>query len=470
MSKMRRRRNRLVCLLLFIAAGAYGQDSTLVLNKDEFINLVKAYHPVVKQANLLVQRAGAELQQARGNFDPQLNTTLDRKSFDGKLYYSYFKPQLEVPTWYGIDLKAGLEEIVGERVTSEATLGKTSFVGVKLTAANVIFDKRRAVLTAARAFVRQSEADREVIVNDLLNDALGAYWNWVREYQAWQIMEEVVKVNEERLSFVRLDYEQGARPAIDTTEVLAQLQTFYFQQNNAWLSFLNAGLELSNYLWLDNNNPLGWNDRIRPAGVERPAMYLVPPVESLLDATRNDHPKLKSIGYKIDILETDRRLKAISLFPKLTVNANLLSKGYDVPSEIKTPLLENNYKAGVDLSVPLFLREARGAYRAARLKTSEARLTQDQTLLTLENKVKSYYNEVVITGQQVELYEQAYSNYVRLLNGERLRFNNGESTVFLLNARETKVLEAAQKLQELKVKWHKSFVGLLWAAGQLSAP
>lgn len=463
------KRNRLICLLLFFVSGVHAQDSSFVLTEDEFVGLVRKYHPVVKQADIQVARAGAELQMARGSFDPSINAGLDRKSFDGKLYYSYFNPQVNIPTWYGVDIKAGVEEVIGNRVSPEATLGQTSYVGVKLTAANIIFDKRRAVLTAARSFVKQTEAERALTVNDLINDALSAYWNWVREYQSWQIMSAVVKVNEERLQFVRLEYEQGARPAIDTTEVLAQLQNFYYQHDNAWMSFLNAGLELSNYLWLDNNQPLVWSEQIRPAAIEMAHMQQLPAIEELLAMTRSNHPKLRSVGYKIDILETDRRLKAISIFPKLSINANLLGKGYGVPDEVKTPLLQNNYKAGVDLSVPLFLREARGAYRSATLKLNDARLTQDQVLLQLENKVKSYYNDVVRTGRQVEIYEQAYNNYLRLLSGERLRFETGESSLFLLNSRETKVLEAAQKLQELKVKWNKSYVGLLWATGQLSS-
>ena len=71
-------------------------------------------------------------------------------------------------------------------------------------------------------------------------------------------------------------------------------------------------------------------------------------------------------------------------------------------------------------------------------------------------------------GNQIAIYEQALSNYNRLFQGEKIRFEAGESTLFILNARENKVLEARQKLYELKTKWHKSYAGLLWAAGTLS--
>jgi hypothetical protein len=43
----------------------------------------------------------------------------------------------------------------------------------------------------------------------------------------------------------------------------------------------------------------------------------------------------------------------------------------------------------------------------------------------------------------------------------------GESSLFLLNTRENKVLESMQKLAELKTKFFKSYRAVAWASGQL---
>ncbi len=443
-------------------------DTTFALSKDEFLGIVKTYHPVVKQAALQVNRAEADVQAARGSFDPSVDAGLDRKTFDGKLYYSYFNPQVTIPTWYGIDIKAGLEEVIGERVTSEATLGKTSYLGVKIPANNLLFDRRRAVLRQAQSFVELSEAERRLTINDLLYDALAAYWNWVREYYNYTVISEAVRVNEERLKFVHIEYEQGARPAIDTTEVSAQLQNFYLQQSDALLAFRNAGFELSNYLWLDNNTPMDWRADILPADMEVFKDNSIPQLEELVSDAGINHPKILSLGFKTDVLETERRLKAQYLLPKLSVSANLLNKGYDAPERVTMPFLENNHKLGVDLSVPLLFREARGNYRAANIKLQEISLERERTVLQIENKIKSYYNEVLQLGTQIIIYEQALNNYQKLFRGEQIKFETGESTLFLLNSRENKMLEATQKLYELRTKWHKSYAALLWAAGRLS--
>jgi len=68
---------------------------------------------------------------------------------------------------------------------------------------------------------------------------------------------------------------------------------------------------------------------------------------------------------------------------------------------------------------------------------------------------------------QVALQEKTYKNYQILQRGEETRFQAGESSLFLINARENKALEALQKLQELKAKYFKAENNLLWAAGIL---
>lgn len=464
---MNRRKLSLLLLLLWTMGRAFASDSTMILSKDGFLGIVRSYHPVLKMAGFQVRRAAAEVQQARGNFDPKLSATLDQKTFDGKQYYSYFNPTLSIPTWYGINVKAALEENIGNRLNPETTQGKTSYLGLEVPANGLVFDARRAALRQAQSMQQLSESERRLITNELLYDALAAYWNWVRDYEQYKIISAAVSVNEQRLQFVRTEFVQGNRPAIDTTETLAQLQNFYLLQNNARLAFQNSGLALSNYLWLDNNRPFPWDERIRPDTSALMYQPEIPRLDSILTDPLLQHPKLKALEYKSDFLRTERRLKAQYLIPKLSVNAGLLGPGYAVPDEINRPLAGKNYKIGIDFSVPLLMRQARGAYRSASFKILELEQLQAQTELEIRNKIKSYYNEVLALQQQISIHSDAVQNYRKLFQGERLRFEVGESTLFLLNSRENKVLEGMQKLNELNAKWQKSYAALYAAAGLL---
>ncbi|MGN6476997.1 MAG: TolC family protein [Flavipsychrobacter sp.] len=465
--KMKAVRNRWIFILylLVLVHDAIGAEKKY-LSKDELISIIRQYHPVVKQAGFTVQRAKAQLLQSRGNFDPALMGEVARKSLDGKVYYNYFNPQITIPTWYGIDIKAGIEDVSGNRVSPEATIGQTSYVGIKLSTNNLLFDTRRAALAQAKLFCSQTESEKQLVVNNVIFDALAAYWNWVREYQNYNIITNAIQVNEERLQFVRIEFEQGARPAIDTTETLSQLQTFYVQQQAALLAYLNAGIELSGFMWLDGNYPYKWDDNIVPDSSDWHTEYEVPALSKLLEAV-NNHPKLAAVNYKIGSLKIDQKLKSQYFIPKLSVNANMLSKGYYEQFPITGTQLENNHKIGISLNLPLLYRDAIGGYKASKLKVLEMQAEQSNLAVQLEIKVKMYYNEALSLKNQIETYTKAFENFQRLFHGEKFRFDNGESSLFILNSRENKVLEASQKLVDLKTKWHKSYAALLWASGQL---
>ena len=153
--------------------------------------------------------------------------------------------------------------------------------------------------------------------------------------------------------------------------------------------------------------------------------------------------------------------------PVINFRYNQLGKGYNVLKTASGPLFENNFQYGLSLGIPLRLSQGRGEYRKAKLKITETQLQQSQKQLQIENKVKSYYNELVTLKLQIVLQEKAYKNYYALQRGEEIRFLAGESSLFLINARENKTLEALQKLQELKAKFFKTENLLQWSAGNL---
>jgi hypothetical protein len=454
---------------LLMSVICYSQDSVRVLSKDAFIKIVKTYHPVIQQAEISIKRAESVMQQSRGAFDPVISTTIDKKTFDGKEYYNYFNPRISIPTWYGIDIKAGTEEITGKYVNPQATLGQNSYLGLKVSTNELLFDKRRATLRQSRLLEKMSAVDRDLTVNNVLYEAISCYWNWVKEYQNYIIIKNTVKVNEKRLQFIRTEYEQGIRQAIDTTETLAQLQGFYTLEQAAFAAYLNAGLELSNYLWKEDNQPVYWEESILPDTANMQHMVLHMQIPPLTEFTADiyKHPKLSIIEYKLEELSIEKRLKAQYLIPKVSVDATLLKKKYALPDELSATYLNSNNKFTIDISVPIFMREARGSYKATKLKIVEKTLEQSHQALQIENKVKAYYNEVVALHKQVDYYHQAFINYQKLYQGEQLKMDVGESSLFLLNSRENKLLETHQKLIELTTKWHKTYAGLIWATGKL---
>ena len=87
--------------------------------------------------------------------------------------------------------------------------------------------------------------------------------------------------------------------------------------------------------------------------------------------------------------------------------------------------------------------------------------------MQIELKVKSYFNELENLKKQIELQTKNYANYQQLVNAEEIRFANGESSLFVINSRQNKALEALEKLIEIKTKYYKTVAALQWSAGNL---
>lgn len=447
-------------------------DSLLTLSAKGMMEIVKQYHPVAKQADIFIEKAKADVTIARGMFDPVLANEIAEKTFDGTNYYYYNRPELLIPTWFGVEVTAGLEYLSGNRTDPEETTGRTSYLGISVPLAkNLLMDKRRAALQTAKIFREASAIEKRNILNNLLLDAVKTYWTWVKEYQIYKIIADAVVVNEKRLELVKTAYRLGDRPAIDTAEALVQLQSFELQKSQYWLNFQNTTLELSVFLWTADTEPYNLSSNIFPAedlqklNIENAAL---PALNNLVNAAIKNHPELIMYGFKINALGVEKKLKFQELLPTLNFKYNQLGKGYDILKTATTgPLFQNNFQYGLSLVIPLRLSQGRGEYHKAKLKITEAQLQQAQKQQLIENKVRSYFNELAALKNQVALQGKAYKNYQLLQRGEEIRFMAGESSLFLINARENKTLEALQKLQELKATYFKTENALLWAAGML---
>lgn len=458
-----------VFALSFSVNAQHSKEKTLSLL--QLIELVRNYHPIARQADLSIEKAKADITIARAGFDPYFYNSSSQKTFDGTDYYYYNRSQVTIPTWFGVEISGGREYLSGSRTNNEETSGETSYFGIAVPLAkNLLMDKRRAALKTAKVFREASVIEKNNILNNLMLEAMNLFWEWTGNYQAYNILTDAVKVNEQRLQLVRIAYRQGDRPAIDTTEALAQLQSFQILQSQAKIAFQNTALELSTYLWMSDNTPFTLPEEVIPDEESRllnTVKLIIPELNQLLDAARRNHPELLQYNYKLDALGIEKKLKLQELLPSVNFRYNQLGKGYDILKTATGPLFENNYQYGLSIGIPLRLSQGRGEYRKARLKITETRLQQNLKQLQIENKLKSYFNELTTLTLQIGLQQKAYLNYLTLQRGEETRFQNGESSLFLVNSRENKTLEALQKLTELKAKYFRTVNYLNWAAGLL---
>ena len=152
--------------------------------------------------------------------------------------------------------------------------------------------------------------------------------------------------------------------------------------------------------------------------------------------------------------------------PQLDVQYNILQApvGDEPDGMVVNP---NNYKLGVNFSFPIFLRKERAGLQQTKIKQEMLVQKQDQKLLELENKRSQYLQQFQIYGEQRQLYRRMTSQYEALLEAERRKFDAGESSIFVLNSRELKLIDAREKLLKAENLVMKSRLGLLWSEGRL---
>jgi outer membrane protein TolC len=438
-----------------------------VLSPEKFIEQVRSFHPIAKQANIKVEKANAALLSARGQFDPTIEMDASRKTFDGKNYYFYTNPEFKIPTRIGgMDIKAGVEDNGGLFLNNQITRGQSSYLGLEMPLLKgLLIDQRRASLQQASLFTQQSEQDRLKMQNDLLFDAYNAYWQWAGSYQLFSIYRQFLQVSLDRFRLVKLAYANGDRALIDTIEALTQVQQFQLLQTDAKVKLVNAQLEMANFLWNENDAAYLLNEKFVPDTVQFQMYMTVEDPEQLINRANEENPSLRSLNFELAALEVERKLKYQSLLPSLNIKANLLNQGYNVMKDFGGALLQNNYVWGVQFKIPIFLREGQGSYRQAKLKIAETNYELNAKQWSTANKIRSYYAESILLKEQIAAAQQAFNGYTALLKAESLRFQNGESSLFLLNTRENKVIETAEKLIQLRAKYLKASYGISWAAG-----
>lgn len=464
------KRNRILPLLLgsVISTCVIAQPAKNILSPDAVMDMVRNHHPVAKQAALLKDRAAAELQSARGGFDPVFDYEASRKTVDGKNYYFYNNPEIQLPTAAAVTIKAGTENNGGDLLSTENTKGRSGYIGLELPLGNgLLIDKRRAALQQARILQNLNEQERRNILNNLLLDAGISYWQWAGAYRQYRIWNSFVENAEKRLRLVRNGFVNGDRSVMDTVESFTQLQQYRLQQTEALQQLNNAAIELSFFLWKPDNTALQIGNEMVPDTAMLVVNPVLPSLDELISLSLQQHPQLRSAGYKVNSVETDQRLKFQSLLPYVNLKANILNKDYAFANSWDAAYLQNNYKWGIGVNMPLFLRQGRGEYKKAQIKVKESKLELMTKQLQTENKVRLYHNELMQLRLQVTLAGEMMQNYRQLLSNEELKFSQGESSLFLVNSRETKLLEMMQKQVALQVKSVTAQYKLNWAAGLL---
>lgn len=443
-------------------------DTSFKLNFNKFMIMVKQNHPIIKQAQLLLKTADASTLAAYGNFDPKVFYDLDNKTFNAKNYYQISNGGFKIPTWFGLEIKGGIENNNGVYLNPERTTPYNGLIYTQLSlplVQGLVIDERRATLKQAKIFKEQSVFDQINILNDILYKAGKTYWDWYFSYLNVQIYQNAITLSETRFDAVKQTLILGDKSAIDSVEALIQLQDRRLNLQQALLDYNSKSLFLSNYIWLDENTPLEITDKTTPEEnyFTNETSKTVEFKISKLDSFIYIHPNLKVYEFKLKQLDVEKRFKQEKLKPNVLINYSPLSSVSNLNYN------SNNYKWGVSFGYSLFLRKERADLQITKIKIQNVAYENLNKRNELTNKIKATVYEFKSYQNQVEIYTKNVKNYEKLWESERRLFDSGESSLFMINSRETSYINAQLKLNELLNKNQQSILGIDFILGILQS-
>ena len=447
-------------------------DTISAFSIESFYATILEAHPIVKQTRLLSEFAKQEIRLARGAFDPKIETRLSTKEFNDKEYYNKWIASFTVPTWFPLDPKIGIERNSGsfidpENAVPDSDNNKQIFTGLSLPVGRGLFaDERRAALKQAKLFTQMAEAEQIKLINKILLDAAKDYWQWYYSFYNYRLLSQNTVIATEIFRRVKLDASLGEASAIDTVQAKITLQLRLVERQESYLEFLNAGIKISNYLWDAQGNPLRLSPNVAPLLVRNDGLILETQTLQYLTAlAKENHPELVKLTVKLGQLEVDRKLAVEYLKPRLDLSYNFLNQPIGPNGEFHSFTFQNNYKLGLDFSMPILIRKERSKLEQTKIKIRSTGYERTQTEREIINQINSVYNQIVNTSIILDQQNAIAHNYERLLKAELLNLENGESDLFKINVQQEKLIQSQSKVLKLKAEYEKLKATLYWAAG-----
>ena len=415
-----------------------------VLTLEALLESVNKNFPPLRAALLERPLAEAELLNQEGRFDLVLRPRLETQNFG---YYQNERVEfaVEQPTtaWgstlyssYGIS-RGRYPDYDGKVVTNEAGQYRAG-IRVPLARDRAI-DNRRAELGKARIGLRLADLSIDQQRLSILQTATRRYWDWVAAGRRILIANTLLDVAIGRGAILQEAVRIGALPQfeqLDNQRIVLQ------RRNNAVearRSLENSSIELSLFLRDSNGQPLlAEAENLLPGFPDPAAISEQQVLDDMSDALRQRPDVLRFI-FQRNQVQLDKKLAENQRLPNIDLFAEYFREAGD--GTIKRG--PNDLRVGVIFDLPLQRRQA-----TSRLRNAEARLGQIEQRETFQKdqvtaEVRDAASAVRAAFERSGVVSEELTVTRRVEDAERLRFELGDSTLFVLNQREQATAEAA---------------------------
>lgn len=457
-----------LCLLSpSLALAQPAETDAPALTLERVLGSIEQTHPDVGQAQAKIASSRGSLLSSRGAFDLQARAG-GEVYWPGKKAYGLLDTTLFQPTTlWGLELFGGwrtsvLNEVpdykdqfkvkadkdtTGLKAAPQMPLPGQVHAGVAVPLLrDGPIDKRRAGIAKARAKLDGANASFDAKLLALQLKGAQAYWDWVAAGLELEIARELLAQAQQRNEQIAERVRRGELAPIELLENQRAILKREGGVVKAQRKIQKASIKLSLFL----RQPPPEDDPDQPPAPVRPDEARLPdgwpgltlPTEAqMIDRARQAAralPTWREIEAQREAALVERDLAQNQLTPELDL---MLAAAQQINFAALPELMVT-----LNFATPLQRREARGELEQADAELVRLRAAQRQLTDQAEAEARDAYSALRAAQAQVDLAARELEVARKVEQAEKTKLELGASTLFIVNLREQKRAEAAQRL------------------------
>lgn len=437
---------------LSMAQGAGGTQLTL----RGFVQSIDSNFPKLLSADAERRLAIAKLLEKSGAFDPILTHVSEYLRVQDIFTPGKAKDAIHNESRVDLLTRSGMKVFAGMRLNPNDT--KTPFVptgnsGEYYAGVSVPLLRGRAVnektIAETQARLTQPVAQQVYLAArmEVLIKAAGIYWEWLGAKSRLLVSNNLLAIAEQRVNQIKERVKGGDAPALEITEAEQEIERRKAGVVKAQRDLQKTSIQMSVYLWRQNLTP----DTV-PLLDAMPSLNPFPERvsdESWAAARKlaiQQRPELKRISAERKIVMAELQLAKNQLLPVMDAYA---LQGADTGKNGIGPVV----RGGVNLSIPLRQRTARGLILAAETKLQKLTFDEAAERQRITAEIDDVVSAINTSFDKYSALAAEVDKAKSVESGEKLRFAAGDSTLFLVNQRERATAEAQFRLIDAHVEY-----------------
>jgi outer membrane protein, heavy metal efflux system len=456
--------------LAFLPEEVHAQ-TTGALHLEDVLRSVDQHFPKIRAAFEKTEAARAKQLQSEGAFDLNLNGRAQHL-FRGEYPSSSIDAWVEQPTTlWGLKVEGGYRNASGfpiydgKNVTStngEVRLG----VSVPLLRDRAIDDNRFELRNAKLGVDRTSQEQRWVRLQSRLK-AASVYLKWVALGQKRVVAERLLQIASVRQAGIERQIESGQIAPIERVDNQRLIISREERLVEATQQFEQASLDLSLFWRRDDG---------RPTVPTTGSLPTWPPVAIVdgdlsydIDRAIDNRPDVAALRHTAEQIQARVAVSENRLKPTMDLRVIASQDSGDTRpyAPFANSLNETEVGASLTFKLPVQRRKAQGEVNQSQAELSA--ISAELELATDVVRMEMAQAKLVVkaTHRRTDLGRQATEAAIQMENAERQRFDEGQSTLLLVNLRELATAETESRFIESWADHELARVALKAAAGIL---